>query len=163
MTAEIEVPELPASGVIIAQGGAFGGWALYVKDSTPAYCYNLVGLARPTIRSDEQLTPGTHELRMEFSYDGGGLGKGGTVYLLLDGAKIGEGRLDATVPMLFSADETADVGKDHGSAVSPDYTPESSDFTGTVNWVRLDIGDDSHEHLITPEDRLRAAMVRQLS
>jgi hypothetical protein len=121
----------------------------------------LVGLARPTISGDAQLTPGTHQLRMEFSYDGGGLGKGGTVHLLLDGTKIGDGRLDATIPMLFSADETADVGKDHGSAVSDDYAPEDSDFTGTVNWVRLDIGNDSHDHLITPESRLRAAMVRQ--
>lgn len=98
---------------------------------------------------------------MEFSYDGGGLGKGATVFLDLDGAKIGQGRVDATVPMLFSADETLDLGKDNGSAVSDDYTPENSAFTGPVNWVQLDIGDDSHDHLITALDRLRAAMTRQ--
>jgi Sulfatase len=161
VTAEIQVGDRPANGVIIAQGGAFGGWVLYVKDATPKYCYNLLGLARYTITGDTQLTSGTHQLRMEFSYDGGGLAKGGTVLLMLDGAKIGEGRLDATIPMIFSADETADVGRDNGSAVSDDYTPEDSKFTGVVNWVRLDIGEDSHDHLITPEDRLRAAMVRQ--
>jgi hypothetical protein len=80
---------------------------------------------------------------------------------ILDGTKIGEDRLDATVPMLFSADETTDLGKDNGSAVSDDYSPEDSEFTGTVNWVQLDIGLDSHDHLITPRDRFRAAMVRQ--
>ncbi|RSM60382.1 arylsulfatase [Kibdelosporangium aridum] len=161
VTAEIDVSTAPANGVVISQGGAFGGWVLYTQDGTPKYCYNLLGIARYTITGDAQLTPGIHELRMEFTYDGGGLAKGGTVVLLLDGAKIGEGRLDATIPMLFSADETIDLGKDHGSAVSDDYTPETSDFTGTVNWVQLDIGHDSHDHLITPEDRLRAAMVRQ--
>ncbi len=132
-----------------------------MKDAIPKYCYNLLGLARYTVTGDAPLTPGVHELRVEFSYDGGGLGKGGTAVLCLDGAKIGGGRLDATVPIIFSADETADLGKDNGSAVSDDYAPEDSDFTGTVNWVRLDIGDDSHDHLITPEDRLRVAMVRQ--
>jgi arylsulfatase A-like enzyme len=161
VTAEITVGDRPANGVIMAQGGAFGGWVLYAKDAAPKYCYNLLGLARYTVTGDARLTPGTHQLRMEFSYDGGGLGKGGTALLVLDGAKIGEGRLDATIPMLFSADETADLGRDNGSAVSDDYTPETSGFTGTVNWVRLDIGEDSHDHLITPEDRLRAAMVRQ--
>jgi hypothetical protein len=161
VTAEIEVGDRPANGVIIAQGGAHAGWVLYVKDALPKYCYNLLGLARYTITGDTPLTPGTHQLRMEFSYDGGGLGKGGTVLLVLDGAKTGEGRLEATVPIIFSGDETADVGNDYGSAVSDDYTPEDSAFTGTVNWVRLDIGDDSHDHLITPEDRIRTAMVRQ--
>lgn len=160
VTAEITATRQPANGVIMAQG-AFGGWVLYVKSGTPKYCYNLLGLARYTITGDTQLAPGTHQLRMELAYDGGGLAKGGTVTLLLDGAKIGQGRLDATVPMVFSADETADLGHDHGPAVSNDYTPENSDFTGTVNWVQLDIGDDSDDHLITPQDRLRAAMVRQ--
>lgn len=160
VTAEIRVGDRPANGAIVAQGGAFGGWALYAKDGAPRYCYNLLGLACYTITGDAQLTPGTHKVSMEFSYDGGGLGKGGTATLLLDGTKVGEGRVDATIPMLFSS-ETLDVGEDAGSAVSDDYTPENSAFTGTVNWVRLDIGPDNQDHLITPQDRLRAAMVRQ--
>jgi arylsulfatase A-like enzyme len=161
VTAEINVGDRPANGVIIAQGGAFGGWVLYAKDGAPRYCYNLLGLARYTVAGDAQLTQGTHQLRMEFSYDGGGLAKGGTATLILDGTKIGDGRVDATIPMIFSADETTDLGKDTGSAVSDDYTPDNNAFTGTVNWVQLDIGEDSHDHLITPQDRLRAAMVRQ--
>ena len=161
VTAEIQLGERPASGVIIAQGGAFGGWVVYAKDGAPKYCYNLFGLARYSVTGDAPLNPGTHLLRMEFHYDGGGLGKGGTAILTLDGAKIGEGRVDATIPMVFSADETTDLGKDAGSAVSGDYTPETSAFTGTVNWVRLDIGDDSQDHLVTPQDRIRAATTRQ--
>lgn len=98
---------------------------------------------------------------MEFRYDGGGLAKGGTATLTLDGATIGEGRVDVTTPLVFSADETTDVGKDNGSAVSDDYTPETSAFTGTVTWVRLDIGDDGQDDLITPQDRLHAAVTRQ--
>jgi arylsulfatase len=161
VTAEINVGDRPANGVIVAQGGAFGGWVLYAKDGVPRYCYNLLGLARYTVTGEAQLTKGTHQLRMEFSYDGGGLAKGGTATLILDGTKIGEGRLDATIPMLFSADETTDLGKDTGSSVSDDYAPENSTFTGTVNWVQLDIGEDNHDHMIMPQDRLRAAMVRQ--
>jgi arylsulfatase len=98
---------------------------------------------------------------MEFSYDGGGLGKGGDVALYVDGAKTGEGRVEGTVPMIFSADETCDIGSDTGTAVSDDYTSEGSKFTGTVNWVQLDSGNDDQDHLISPEERLRVAMARQ--
>jgi arylsulfatase len=100
---------------------------------------------------------------MEFAYDGGGLGKGGTVTLRLDGAKLGEGRVDATVPMLFSADETTDVGSDSGTPVSDDLDMRESHFTGRVRWVEIDLGDDAEDadHLITAEERLTIAMARQ--
>src|SRR5436305_11783094 len=100
---------------------------------------------------------------MEFEYDGGGPGKGGIVTLYLNGDQVGEGRVQATVPLIFSADETADVGRDTASPVSDDYEGESSIFTGTVNWVQIDLGDDAEDsdHLITPDERLRVAMARQ--
>ena len=100
---------------------------------------------------------------MEFAYDGGGLAEGGSVTLYLDGAKVGEGRVEGTVPLICSADETADVGRDTASPVSDDYDAESSVFTGTVNWVQIDLGDDAEDadHLITPEERLRVAMAGQ--
>jgi arylsulfatase len=163
VTAEVVVPEAGAEGVIVAQGGAFAGWSLYAKDGRPTYCYNLLGLQRFKIGADAAIRPGTHQVRMEFAYDGGGLAKGGTVKLYLDGDKTGEGRVEATVPMIFSADETADVGRDSASPVSDDYEGESSVFTGTVNWVQIDLGEDSEDadHLITPEERLRVAMIRQ--
>jgi len=163
VTAEIVVPETGAEGVILAQGGAFAGWSLYTKDGRPKYCYNLLGLQQFTVDADATIPPGTHQVRMEFAYDGGGPGKGGTVTLYLDGDQVGEGRVEATVPLIFSADETADVGRDTGSAVSDDYDPENSVFTGKVNWVQIDLGEDAEDadHLITPEERLRVAMARQ--
>jgi arylsulfatase len=100
---------------------------------------------------------------MEFTYDGGGLGKGGTVTLFVDGEQVGEGRVDGTVPMVFSADETTDVGSDTATPVSDDYGPEDSEFTGRVLWVQLDIDEAAEDldHLITSEERLRIAMARQ--
>jgi arylsulfatase len=100
---------------------------------------------------------------MEFAYDGGGLGKGGSVTLFVDGEQVGEGRVDGTVPMVFSADETTDVGSDTATPVSDDYGPEDSEFTGRVLWVQLDIDEAAEDldHLITSEERLRIAMARQ--
>ena len=122
VTAELTVPDGGAEGVIVAQGGAFAGWSLYVKDGRPKYAYNLFGLQTFHVESDTAIPPGTHQVRAEFDYDGGGLGKGGSVSLYLDGAKTGEGRVEGTVPMVFSADETCDIGSDTASAVSDDYT-----------------------------------------
>jgi hypothetical protein len=163
VTAEVVVPEAGAEGVIFAQGGAFAGWSIYVNDGRPTYCYNLLGLQRFRIQADAAIPPGIHQVRMEFAYDGGGLAKGGTVTLYLDGGQIGQGRVEATVPLIFSADETADVGQDTASPVSDDYDGEGSVFTGAVNWVQIDLGGDADDadHLITPEERLRVAMARQ--
>ena len=100
---------------------------------------------------------------MEFAYDGGGLGKGGTATLYVDGSKVGEGRVEATVPMVFSADETTDVGTDSGTPVSDDSARATSPSPGASSWVQIDIGEDAEDvdHLITPEERLRIAMARQ--
>src|SRR4029450_11609490 len=114
VTAEITVPEGGAEGVIVAQGGAFGGWSLYLKDGKPASCQNLFGLPGFKAYGDAAVPAGDHQVRMEFAYDGGGLGKGGTVTLYVDGQKAGEGRVDQTEPMVFSADETCDVGNEFG-------------------------------------------------
>jgi len=163
ITAQVEVPNGGAKGVIMAQGGAFGGWSLYVKDGKPAYCYNWFALERFKIYGDAPLPPGEHQVRMEFAYDGGGVGKGGDVTLYVDGKQVGSGRVKGTHAMLFSADETADVGSDTATAVSDDYTPHESVFNGKVKWVEIDLSDDAKDanHLITAEERLRVAMARQ--
>jgi arylsulfatase len=163
VTAEVVIPEGGASGVVFSQGGAFGGWSLYLTDRRLAYCYNLFGLRRFKVYGEGDVPAGEHQVRMEFAYDGGGLAKGGTVSLFVDGSKVGEGRVDGTQPMAFSADETADVGTDTGSAISDDYQPATSGFTGRVRWVQIDLGPDAEDadHLITPEERLRVAMARQ--
>lgn len=160
-TSEVEVPATEAEGVIFAQGGAFGGLSLYTKNGKAKFAYNFFGLKIYTIAADRPIPPGKHQVRMEFAYDGGGLGKGGNVSLFYDGKKVGEGRVERTAPMLFSADETANVGRDAGTPVSADYNPATSRFTGKVNWVRIDIGGDDQERLISPEERLELAVARQ--
>ena len=109
-----------------------------------------------TPRAPRPIPEGNHQVRMEFTYDGGGVGKGGTATLYIDGVAVGDGRIEQTEAFLFSADETCDVGDEFGSPVTTDYSVKK--FTGEVNWVELDLGLDDHNHLIKPEDRLRVAM-----
>jgi arylsulfatase A-like enzyme len=163
VTAEVVIPESGAEGVIVAQGGLTGGWSLYAKDGRPKYCYNFYGMERYYVEGREKIPAGKHEVRMEFAYDGGGLAKGGTATLYVDGKKSGEGRVEKTEPMIFSADETCDVGYEAGSPVTYDYRKSSNKFSGEVNWVEIDLGKDSVnlDHLIKPEDRLSLAMARQ--
>ena len=164
ITAEIVVPDGGAKGTIVAQGGAFGGWSVYLTtDGRPAYCYNLFGLQQFKAYGSDPVSSGEHQVRVEFTYDGGGLGKGGTAALFVDGSKVGDGRVDATVPMAFSADETTDVGNDTGTPVTDDLEEGAAQFGGRVKWVQLDIGEDAEDvdHLISPEERYRIAMARQ--
>jgi arylsulfatase len=163
VSAQIIVPDGGGEGVLIAQGGRFGGWALYVNRGRPAYCYNLFGLERFTIYGDTVLPAGEHQVRMEFDYEGGGLGKGGEVGLYLDGEKVGGGRVGATQPMLFSADETTDVGRDTSTSVTDDLSEGDTSFTGRVRWVQIDIGEDAADadHYISADERLRIAMAIQ--
>jgi arylsulfatase len=160
ITAQVSTPEGGASGVIIAQGGAFGGFSLYVTEGKLAYCYNHFGLAQYKVYGKSELPSGDHQVRMEFAYDGGGLGLGGTASLFVDGTQVGQGRIDRTVPMIFSADETTDVGGDTATPVSDDYGPKESHFTGTIVWVQIDLGEDAEDadHFISDEERLRVAM-----
>ena len=161
LTAEVEVPSKGAEGVIIHQGGAFAGMSLYAKGGKAKFAYNFLALQTFTIEASQPIPAGKHQVRMEFAYDGGGVGKGGKVSLYYDGKKVGEGRVEHTVPMVFSADETTDVGRDTATPVSSDYTRHTSVFNGKVNWVQIDLGKDSHDHIITPEERLNLAMARQ--
>jgi hypothetical protein len=91
------------------------------------------------------------------------LGKGGNVVLFVDGENVGEGRVGATAAMIFSADDTCDVGMEGGAVVSEDYGPGGNEFTGEVNWVKIDLdaAAEDLDHLITPEERLQLAMARQ--
>ena len=161
ITADVEIPDGGVNGVIIAQGGRFGGWAVYVKDGRLAFVYNVLGIQEFTTVADDPVPAGRHQLRMEFAYDGGGLAKGGTVTLYHDGTPVGTGRVGATQPMVFSADETTDIGNETGTTVTPAYTARGSRFTGRIRWVQLDVGTDDHDHLISADERLRIAMARQ--
>jgi arylsulfatase len=140
LTAEVEVPDDGGNGIIIAQGGRFGGWALYVEDGKPAYGYNFLGLERFTVAAAEALKPGKSTIRFEFAYDGGGPGKGGAGTLFVNDQQVAEGRIERTQPGIFSADETADVGIDLATPVVESIGSEAgSKFTGRIPRVTIEV------------------------
>jgi len=163
VTAELEIPESGANGVIIAHGGNMGGWALYTLNGKLRYHYNFLGLKHFDVTATSPLPAGKSQVRVEFAYDGGGLGKGGTVTLYVGGNKVGEGRVDRTHAFFFSMDETLDVGSDVGEPVSPDYDERKNAFTGKINWVQIDIDAAAKDvdHKIGAEERFMVAMARQ--
>lgn len=128
-------------GIIICQGGKFGGWALYMNKGKPAYTYNYFGLERYTITSTKAIKASNAEIKLEFTYDGDGTGKGGVAKLYIDGEQVAEGRIDKTQPAVFSADETADVGKDDATQVADKVFKDvhDSEFTGYVDKVTISI------------------------
>lgn len=129
-----------ANGTIIAQGGRFGGWSLYVKDGVPGYHYNFLGLEHFPVVATEKIPVGKSTLRFEFAYDGGGLGKGGQGSLFINEKKVGEGRIERTQPMIFSADETADVGIDLATPVVEAIGAErQSRFTGGIPRITVEV------------------------
>ncbi|ASD23926.1 arylsulfatase [Cryobacterium sp. LW097] len=161
VTAELVIAEGGADGVIIAQGGRFGGWSLYAQAGRATFVYNVLGIQEFRTEAELPIPAGQCQVRMEFAYDGGGLGKGGDVTLYYDGKPVGTGRVGATQAMIFSADETTDVGYQSGTPVTADYTTASSRFSGRINWVQIDLGDDNNDHFIDPEERFRIIMARQ--
>jgi arylsulfatase A-like enzyme len=141
ITAEIDVPEgTLANGTILVQGGRFGGWSLYVKDGIPGYHYNYLGLQQFSVVASEKLPVGKSTLRFEFAYEGGGLGKGGTATLFINDKKVGEGKIEHTQAMMFSADETADVGIDLATPVVEAIGSErKSKFTGRIPKITVEV------------------------
>jgi len=163
VTAEIVVPEKGAEGVIISQGANIGGWSLYAKNGKLRYCYNWGGLKHFFVGSANPIPAGEHQVRMEFTYAGGGLGKGGVATLYIDGRKVGEGEIGATLATIYSADDGCDVGEDSGAPVSPEYGAGQNHFNGRVKGVELAIaeGAENSDHLIDPADAIRLALARQ--
>ena len=143
ITAEVVIPAGGADGVILAQGGRFGGWSLYMKDGKPIYTYNFLGLSRNTIAATRAVPPGPATIVLDFVYDGGGLGKGGTATLSVNGRTVAEGRIEKTQPLIFSADETADVGLDNQTPVAEGIGigRDETRFTGTIRRVTVAVED----------------------
>jgi arylsulfatase len=139
ITAEVEIPEGGAEGVILAQGGRFAGWSLYMKDGRVSYVHNWVGLERYTITTPEPVAAGKATIRYEFAYAGGDPGSGGTGTIYVNGEKVAEGEIGNTTPFLFSADETADVGTDGATPVTEDYAEGDNAFTGVIETVTVDL------------------------
>ncbi len=135
---------------------------MYAKDGKLKYCYNLVGINYYYAESADKMSPGEHQVRMEFAYTGSGLGKGGKVTLYVDGKKAGEGDVGMTDAMVFSADDGCEVGEDSGAPVSQDYGPHGNAFNGKVKGVFISITEvpENSDHLVSPEDAIRVAMAR---
>jgi arylsulfatase len=139
ITAEVEIPAGGANGVVLAQAGRFAGWSLYFTDGKPAYVHNWIGREHYTVAAAEPVAPGKATIRLDFAYDGGGLGKGGTVTLSVNGHKVAAGRITHTVPLVFSGDEGADVGVDEGTPVTDAYKEGDNRFTGTIHRVTVEV------------------------
>jgi arylsulfatase len=154
ITADVEIPEGGASGVILAQAGRFGGWSLYIKDGKPVYTYNFVGLQRFNVAAEQPLPAGKMTIRYEFASDGPGMGKGGTGTLFVNGGKVAEGRIDQTQCCVFSADEGTDVGMDEGTPVTEDYKERDNKFTGKIHSITIEL----KEAKIASEEDVKQAM-----
>ena len=141
ITAEIDIPEGGANGVLLTQGGRFGGWCLYMKDSKPVYTYNFLGLSRNTVMAKAPISPGKATVVLDFKYDGGGPGKGGIATLSVNGKQVAEGRIDRTQPNMYSADETADVGLDNQTPVAEGIGigRDETRFTGTIKRIVVEV------------------------
>ncbi len=139
VTADVRIPAGGGQGVIIAQAGRFGGWSLYLKDGKPTYTYNWIGRESYTVASTQPLPPGSASIRVEFAYDGGGRGRGGTAMLLVNGQKVAEGRIAHTNANVFSLDEGADVGIDEGTPVTDAYREHDNRFTGAIDKVVIQL------------------------
>jgi arylsulfatase len=135
MTADVEIG-VNGNGVIVCQGGRFGGLSFYIKNGKPAFAYNYLGLESTNIVANQSLKPGKYTLVYDFKYDGGGPGKGGVGTITANGNKIAEGRIGRTQPGIFSVDDLADVGVDDGTFVV-NYGA-SSKFNGKLNKVTIE-------------------------
>jgi len=163
ITAEVEIPKQGANGALLAQGGRFGGWSLYIKDGKPTYTYNWLGLERYTVSAKQALPAGKATIRFEFAYDGGGLGKGGTGTLFVNGKKVAAGRIEKTQFAIFSVDDAADVGADEGTPVTESYKVPFK-FTGTIASVTIDLKDvKAAEHEETEHAQKTARLKKALA
>jgi hypothetical protein len=162
VTAEVDVPDNGATGVIINEGGVTGGWAFYFdRGGRLAFTYDWAGLEVTRVGSESAVAAGEHQVRMEFTYDGGGVGKGGAITIFVDGDEVGSGRVEHTHAYNYTLCETGGVGRDVGSPVCDDYAPMDNLFTGSIGWVRLDADDESHDHMLDPIQRLHIAITKQ--
>ncbi|QIG42986.1 arylsulfatase [Nocardioides anomalus] len=158
ITADLEVVT-GTHGVVVAQGGRFGGWSLYTVGSIPHYAYNFVGRDLTVVRGGKPMLPGRHDLVVRFEYDGGPPGSGASVVLEVDGHQVGSGRIPITTAYYFSFDETFNVGVDRGTPVCDDYPPVRNAFEGLIHSVRFDLADVTEPG--SPEERDRIALIHQ--
>jgi arylsulfatase len=146
VTADVEIPDGGASGVLGTLGGRFGGWALLLLDGKPTFAYSFSNQPKHQYRaaSPDKLAPGKHTITADFAYDGGGVGKGGTATLSVDGKQVAQSKIDRTVGVRFSLDETFDVGEDTGTPVIEDYADKMPyKFSGKLDKFVVELGKSS--------------------
>ena len=154
VTAEVEIPERGAEGVLVTQGGRFGGYALLLMDGKPEFDYAFSNQKqfKYRITSNDKLAPGKHTIKFDSKYEGPGLGKSGTGTLFVDGQQVAQGKIERTIPSRFSLDETFDVGEDTGTPVVEDYEARMPfKFTGTLKKVVIELGKSG----LTASDELK--------
>src|SRR5947208_15756796 len=139
ITADVELPNRSADGVIICQAGRFGGWTLYMKAGKLHHEYNYFGLEHTKIASSEPISAGKHTIKYEFVFDGGKPGAGGQSILYVDSQRDSVGKIPKTQPYAYSGDEGVDVGMDNETPVSNDYKERDNKFTGTIKKVTVDV------------------------
>ena len=162
ITAEVEIPEGGANGVIFAQGGRFAGWSLYVKDGAAKYVHNWFDSDYYYVGGEEKLPTGKVNIRYHFNFEGDAPGGGGTGTIFVNDKKVSEGKIEKTVPFIFSADETMDVGGDLALPVTDDYAEgEDNQFSGKIHWVRVDLEEDNVSHLEPEELKYHRVLARQ--
>jgi len=139
ITADVDLPDGGADGVVICQAGRFGGWTVYMKGGKLHHEYNYFGLEHTNIASSEPVAAGKHTVKYEFVFDGGKPGAGGQSVLSVDGRKVAEGKIPKTEPYAYSGDEGVDVGMDNETPVSNDYKERDNKFTGTIKKITVDV------------------------
>ena len=160
ITAELEIPKGGANGVILAQGGRFGGWSLFVKDGKPTYTYNWLGLKQFTVAAKQPLAPGKTTLRFEFAYDAGGVGKGGKATLSVNGKGAATGRVEMTQCCIYSVDEGVDVGADEGTPVTPSYKVPA-EFSGAIDSVTIELAEQKAADADASEESRKDAALKK--
>jgi hypothetical protein len=138
ITADIELPDGAANGMIVTHGGLEGGYGLYLRDGKPTFVYNYLSIDRPTFTAKDPLPQGKTKLVVDFAYDGGGMGKGGEITMTVNGKKIAGGRLERTIPIQFSLGEGLDIGMDVGSPIDFTYQMPFA-FTGKIEQVTVEL------------------------
>jgi arylsulfatase len=156
VTAEVMLPKGGEEGVLVTQGGLSGGWVAMLKAGRPVFQYNFANVAHYDVAADNALSPGEHTVVFDFRYDGGGIGKGGVGTISVDGSQVAQGRIEHTMPVRLSMDETFEVGEDTGTPVSLDYDVPFA-FTGTLDKVVVRLGDTK----LTAADEQRVRSLEQ--
>jgi arylsulfatase A-like enzyme len=166
--AEIEIPQGGAQGMIVTDGGRFGGYGLYLMKGKPVFLWNLLDLKRVRWESPEALAPGKHTLEYDFKYDAlgfatlafnniSGIGRGGTGVLKVDGKEVATQKLERTVPLTLPWDETFDIGSDTGTPVDDQDYRVPFKFTGTIDKLTIKVDQPK----LTSEDKKRLMSAEQ--